>query len=504
MLSVASIGDPFAANTQTAGSQLTYGQLRAPAVATDNDGDYVAVWSSEESAGAGYDVYGQLFNSTGTPIGTEFRVNETTASEQKFAAVAMDDDGDFVVTWSSLWQDGSLYGVYARRYDASGTPQDGEFRVNQTVDDNQNFSAVAIDADGDFTIAWTSTAQDGDRTGVFARRYGADGTALSDEIAVNTTTAGNQRYPVIASDSMGETVVVWTSDGQDGSSGGIYAQRLASDGTPVGSEFSVNVTTEGNQQLPSVAVAPGGNFLVAWQGFDLTDGEWKVCVQAHEASGTAVGVETVAGAGRHVSVTINTVGDFVVAWEAPSVSDASHKDIHVQHFNPLGVPDGTTMVYHNGDASLTAPSIAMHDTEAVTIWTATGTAGQGSDVHGQRIQSTLSGTFNQPPTITVPGVTTIDENQLITLQSVGHGSGCARPGSHVLPCRESAGRGDDRPGDRPVQLDPRRIGGQPVVRHRGARHRFGNSRLKRPGELSNHGQRGQPSTHSRNGRRRDG
>lgn len=415
MLSVASIGDPFAANMQTAGSQLTYGQLRAPAVATDNDGDYVAVWSSEESAGAGYDVYGQLFNSTGTPIGTEFRVNETTASEQKFAAVAMDDDGDFVVTWSSLWQDGSLYGVYARRYDASGTPQDGEFRVNQTVDDNQNFSAVAIDADGDFTIAWTSTAQDGDRTGVFARRYGADGTALSDEIAVNTTTAGNQRYPVIASDSMGETVVVWTSDGQDGSSGGIYAQRLASDGTPIGSELPVNATTAGNQQLPSVAVAPGGNFLVAWQGFDLTDGEWKVYVQAYEASGTAVGVETIAGAGRHVSVTINNAGDFVVAWEAPSASDASHKDIHVQHFNPLGVPDGTTMVYHNGDASLTAPSIAMRDTEAVTIWTATGTAGQGSDVHGQRVQSTLSGTFNQPPAITVPSGTTIDENQLITL-----------------------------------------------------------------------------------------
>ena len=201
LLSVASLGDPFAANTQTEGNQLTFGQVRAPAVATDSDGDYVTVWSSDQSTGSGFDVFGQLFDSTGAAVGSEFQVNETIAADQKFASVAMDDDGDFVVTWSSLLQDGSLYGTYARRYDATGTPQGSEFRVNQTTINNQNFSAVAVDADGDFTIAWTSSDQDGDRTGIFARRYAADGTALTDEIAVNTTTTGNQRYPVIGSDA---------------------------------------------------------------------------------------------------------------------------------------------------------------------------------------------------------------------------------------------------------------------------------------------------------------
>ena len=131
-------------------------------------------------------------------------------------------------------------------------------------------------------------------------------------------------------------MVVWTSEGQDGSSGGIFAQRLAADGSLIGNEFQVNTTTDGNQQLPTVAVSPGGNFLVAWQGFELTDGEWKTYVQAFDANATSVGTEAIAGAGRHASATMSDQGDFVVAWEAASVSEASRKEIHVQHFSPPG------------------------------------------------------------------------------------------------------------------------------------------------------------------------
>ena len=415
LLSVASLGDSFTANTETSGDQLTFGQARAASVANDEEGNFVAVWSGKSSESDGFDVFGQLFDSTGSPVGEEFQVNVATTSEQIFPAVAMDDDGDFVVTWSSLWQDSSLYGVYARRYDASGTAQGGEFRVNTTTDNNQNFSAVAMDSDGDFTIAWTSTDQDGDKTGIYARRYSADGTATTEEIAVNTTTDGNQRYPVIGSDSVGGTIVVWTSEGQDGSSGGIFAQRLAADGTLVGDEFQVNTTTEGNQQLPSVAVSPGGNFLVSWQSFDLTAGEWMVYVQAYDADGALVGTENAAAAGRHVSAAITDVGDFVVAWEGESSSEAGRKEIHVQHFDPLGNANGAMTVYGSSDASLTAPSIAVRGDVAVILSTSTGDDGEGSDVYGQRVQTSLTGSFNQPPTLILPSDVTAEENETISL-----------------------------------------------------------------------------------------
>ncbi len=53
------------------------------------------------------------------PLGTESPVNTTTTNGQTVSSVAMDADGDYVVTWQSYQQDGSGYGVYAQRYNAN-------------------------------------------------------------------------------------------------------------------------------------------------------------------------------------------------------------------------------------------------------------------------------------------------------------------------------------------------------------------------------------------------
>src|SRR5688572_22011717 len=73
------------------------------------------------------------------------------------------------------------------------TPIGPEFRVNVTPDAGGP-SAVASDADGDFVVAWRNFGQDGDGFGVSARRYDRDGNPRTGEIAVNTTTAGNQGF----------------------------------------------------------------------------------------------------------------------------------------------------------------------------------------------------------------------------------------------------------------------------------------------------------------------
>ena len=50
-------------------------------------------------------------------------------------------------------------------------------------------------------------------------------------------------------------MAAWTSNGQDGSGKGIYAQIInASDGTRVDGEFRINVTLSGDQEAASVAV----------------------------------------------------------------------------------------------------------------------------------------------------------------------------------------------------------------------------------------------------------
>src|SRR5262249_11267988 len=147
------------------------------AVATDAAGDFVVVWSSQDQDGDGWGVYAQRYDAAGNPVGGEFRVNTTTDHDQLNPAVAMDAGGNFVVAWQSQEQDGDGWGVYAQRYNAAGVAQGGEFRVSTTTQDDQMNPAVAMDAAGNFLVAWQSHNQDGSGWGIFAQRYTVAGLA---------------------------------------------------------------------------------------------------------------------------------------------------------------------------------------------------------------------------------------------------------------------------------------------------------------------------------------
>ena len=164
--------------------------------------------------------------------------------------VAADSDGDFVVLWTSVGQDGSIHGVFGQRYEgSSGLPLGPEFRVNTYTTNAQNQPTVAFDTSGAFVVAWTSgVGQDGSSAGVFGQRYDSSGAPLGAEFQINTFTPNAQYLAAVASDAAGNFVVVWTSPNpNDGSSNGVFGQRYASSGAPVGPEFRVNTYTTSDQ-----------------------------------------------------------------------------------------------------------------------------------------------------------------------------------------------------------------------------------------------------------------
>jgi hypothetical protein len=70
--------------------------------------------------------------------------------------------------------------------------------------------------------------QDGSGSGVFGQRYAASGAPLGPEFRVNTYATASQSFPSVdAADSPGTFVVVWTSAYQDGSGSGVFGQRYA-------------------------------------------------------------------------------------------------------------------------------------------------------------------------------------------------------------------------------------------------------------------------------------
>ena len=94
----------------------------------------------------------------------EFQVNTYTEHNQTHAAVAMNDAGEFVIVWRSHPADGRGGGVYARPFDADGTPLCDEFKVNSTPADVDNWTpAVAIGPSGDFVVVWVAPGENGTR-----------------------------------------------------------------------------------------------------------------------------------------------------------------------------------------------------------------------------------------------------------------------------------------------------------------------------------------------------
>ncbi len=325
----APVGAKFLVNTETAKEQ------QEPAVAMDDAGNFVVVWQSKDQDTSGWGIYAQRFDSTGAAVGSEFRVNATTSGDQISPEVAMDDDANFVITWQS--EDGDGQGIYARAYDNSGAEVAAQFRVNQTTGGDQFGPAVAMADDASFVVTWTG--DDGDGPGVYARQFTALGAPEAGEFRVNSETSSEQQSPRVAVDADGDFVVVWTSKDQDGDSFGVFGQRYNSNGSTAGTEFQVNTYTTSDQQAPDVAMADSGAFTVVWQSQAQDGDSWGVYAQEYDSTGATVGGETrvnVGTAGQQLGprIGMDAGGNYLVVWNGQSPQDGD--GVSAQRFLSAG------------------------------------------------------------------------------------------------------------------------------------------------------------------------
>ena len=384
---VAAQGDPlgpeFRVNTYTTSYQF------GRSVASLSLGDFVVVWGSYTQDGSSWGVFGQRYASSGTPLGPEFRINTYTPFSQFGASVATDPAGNFVVVWQSGGQYPFDSDVFGQRYASSGTPLGPEFRVNTYVPSTQYYPSVAASAAGNFVVVWNSLGQDGSGLGVFGQRYAAVGSPLGPEFRVNTFTTGHQGNAAVACDTAGNFVVTWPSYLQDGSLWGVFGQRYASSGTPLGPEFRVNAYTTGTQHFPAVALDSSGNFVVVWQ-WDAQDGSARgIFGQRFTSTGTPLGefrVNTYTTSEQSSPrVAADAAGAFVVVWASDDQKGSTY-GIFGQRYDPVGTPLGpefrvnTYTSFHQGFPAVSADSSGHF----VVVWTSDVQDGSYTGVYGQR------------------------------------------------------------------------------------------------------------------------
>ncbi len=296
--------------TNVAVSASTNTFQSSPAIATLANGNVIAVWVSFDQAGSNSydDVYGQLFSTNGTRIGTNFLINVFTDYNQKAPAVAALTSGKFVVAWASeqeraigvtnsgtnsieqLTALAPSVDIYERLFTNSGTavnPLTGEVLVDQ---DNNPCAApgVAAASDGSYMVTWCANAgMDAPTNGwdIFARSF--TNSTGGPAIAVNSYTYGDQYNPQISAVG-GDYLIVWTSLGEDGSREGVYGQFVHENGALTGNQFRVNTTTVGSQMQPAVASDGNSQFLAVWTSFTFGPNSDDLYAQRYENVGAVL------------------------------------------------------------------------------------------------------------------------------------------------------------------------------------------------------------------------
>lgn len=218
----------------------------------------------------------QKLTDDGVPIGeaASFELSSAYGSHPSAAAL---DDGGYVIVYTDIDNDRS--GIYMLRYDADGNQVAGKELVNQRETYSQRHPTVAALDDGGFIVTWTSgeeySASFASTNRPFARRYDADGNAVTDEFQIGNQYAMYDDHvePLVLNG--GDVVAVWSAtrywDDIDGDKGGIVSQRIDmyegdDTGTPGNDDYALS------DSGVTVDTGAGDDRVQGGAGADVVDG----------------------------------------------------------------------------------------------------------------------------------------------------------------------------------------------------------------------------------------
>jgi Ca2+-binding RTX toxin-like protein len=400
------VGGEFLVNSYTVLGQSD------PAVVATSDGGFVISWVNDAGSPGdigGSSVVARIFDAVGTAAAPEFLVATSTAGQQIQPAMALLENGSFVISWSDasgIGGDDSSYAIKAQLYGPDGSPIGGEFLVNTDIAGLQLQPTVTGLAGGGFAIAWMDQVA-GSTFDVRAQIYDADGNPVGGELLVNTNASGGFAEPSIAGLAGGGFVVTWAAAANgDSDIYGVQAQIFASDGTPVGGEFLVNSYIPGEQSQPVATGLPNGSFVISYVdgvgGFD-----YHIRAQVFGGDGSRIGDEIYVNTltdGVQIRPTIATLqdGGFVISW----MDNFNGNDIHMQIYSGDDSADArddafTTDESNGVTGNLFADNGSGADVAPVAIAAVNGDAGAvGNQItlaSGALLTVNSDGTFNYDP-----------------------------------------------------------------------------------------------------------
>jgi hypothetical protein len=339
------------------------------AVALSNNGNFVVTWIDERDGDSLGDIYAQVFNNSGQRLGVNFRVNEDSSVERRRTPVAvMDNSGAFLVVWLSS------SGFFCQMFDSTGASQGSNVSLGPKSSEPQPYiggpSVVGNGSDsGSYYLVYNGyTSADGLQ--VHAEKFTRNG-YISDswELSKPGIGCGSSEFPAVAMNKSGKVIVAWNDDFpfpyNQGIPQDVYAERLDSAANVTGDIFRVNEDTTGNQGIPSVGIDSSGKYVAVWQ--DNRNGSYQIYGRMYTNRGIPFGpsfkISDVGGDNTNPEIAMNGAGFFAVVWE-----NDQDGNIYCQRFFSTGLRIGgnfrvnaTTKTIQNN------PTIALNDSNQLVI-----------------------------------------------------------------------------------------------------------------------------------------
>jgi subtilisin family serine protease/6-phosphogluconolactonase (cycloisomerase 2 family) len=347
------------------------------------DGGGVAAYTRNGGDGSGLAVFGRLLDSQGAPTGAQFPINTNTALDQLDPNVAM-GAGAFVVVWRDAGR-----GIVARIFERNGQPRSAEILVAATGD--QAFASVAMLPGDAFAVTWCLPSSPGSTTyNAYVRAFDANGTAIGGPIVLNSSAISQGdavESPWVASDQVGNVLVVWDGAELPADNAGVYAQRLSlqthfigGDGGGVynvGTLNATNVTISGNEadnQGGGIFNAPNANAAINSSTITLNNfrGEpqqaYVPVSDQFRVNGATVGNQRIAEAVG------NGNGRAFVAWESNETGIAETYGAFVEQTGRISPTSGSGFWLSNpssvDDGAAPGVAIGADGRRAFGVWRA--------------------------------------------------------------------------------------------------------------------------------------
>jgi hypothetical protein len=393
-----SLGDPQGIN-QKANSDVGTTNQTNPSIAIDNTGNYIITWTDMRNGNE--DIYFQRYNSSGTAVGVNTKVNNDAGTRNQFKpSITTGANGNFNICWIDNrngvadWD----YDLYLQQYNNNATAVGSNTKVNDQNYVITVFSPfIKTNINGDFIVAWLDERREA--LDLYMQIYNSSGVLQGANRRISDDNGGYQMSPSIAFGTGGEVKIVWQDVRQ--SDFNIYMQSYNSQYISQGNNIKIidDLLGTADQYQPSISNNGNNSYVVSW--YDDRTYSWNPFFQRINSSGVAQGTNQNAtnavqygweDVPNYIASAMDVAGDFIITWEDRR---AVYSDVYFQKYFAQGTLNGSNVKVNNdvGTTSQFSPAIALTGNGNFYISWVDG-RNNDYDIYFQRydFQSTMLGT----------------------------------------------------------------------------------------------------------------